>query len=56
MCSHGADWDRQQTSLYGYTSHIKDTIYSQYIDDWYTVKPVCNNHLSENIYYLWFIQ
>ena len=22
----------------------------------YTVKPVCNDHLPDNIYYLWFIQ
>ena len=22
----------------------------------YTVKPVCNDHLSDKIYYLWFIQ
>ena len=23
---------------------------------WNTVKPVCNGHLYNNIYYLWFIQ
>ena len=22
----------------------------------YTVKPVCNDHLSNKIYYMWFIQ
>ena len=22
----------------------------------YTVKPVCNDHLSNEMYYLWFIQ
>ena len=22
----------------------------------YTVKPVCNDHLYDKIYYLWFIQ
>ena len=23
---------------------------------WSTVKPLCNDHLYNNIYYLWFIQ
>ena len=23
---------------------------------WHTVKPVSNDHLYDNIYYLWFIQ
>ena len=35
MYGHGADWDRQQTDLSGFNSHIKEKIYSKYIDDWY---------------------
>ena len=27
-----------------------------YINNKNTVKPVCNDHLSNKIYYLWFIQ
>ena len=35
MYCHGADWDRQQTDLSGFISHIKEKIYSTYIDHWY---------------------
>ena len=29
---------------------------SKSMNHWTTVKPVCNDHLSNKIYYLWFIQ
>ena len=34
---------------------------SQYMNQWwlisdYTVKPVCNDHLYNKVYYLWLIQ
>ena len=35
MYGHGANWDRQQTDLSGYISHIKENMYSKCIDDWH---------------------
>ena len=34
------------------TSHIKRFIVK---DSLYTVKPVCNDHLYNEIYYMWFM-
>ena len=36
--------------------NVDFAIYFQLKDITYTVKPVCNDHLYDKIYYLWFIQ
>ena len=42
--SRACDWHRQQTDMCGYIGHIKEQIFSKYIDDWYNSiqNPVAN--------------
>ena len=51
-------------SVYDATSHMGDVVSCQiklqheydYVYGCDTVKPVCSDHLSNKIYYLWFVQ
>ena len=55
--SHDND-DNEMGRFSNRVEHNKASTASKYVDLWIidTVKPVCNDHLYDKIFYLWLIQ